>query len=114
MPFEPTGDPLVDGVGPASWQVRRDEPELDAHGHAKIVPMSTNSELIVAAGRDPHGMPVVSADNYVVGTVTDVWIDVPEALIRYLEIELAANGEKRLVPMNLATVWSDQVKVKSL
>jgi photosynthetic reaction center H subunit len=34
-PFEPTGDPMKDGVGPASWAPRRDVPELDGHGHPK-------------------------------------------------------------------------------
>ncbi|MEL7115773.1 MAG: photosynthetic reaction center subunit H [Pseudomonadota bacterium] len=114
MPFEPTGNPLVDGVGPASWQNRRDEPELDAHGHVKIVPLSSDDEHMVSAGRDPRGMPVVSGDNYVVGTVTDIWIDIPEALVRYVEFELANGKGKRLVPLTLASVWSDQVKIKSL
>ncbi|MBV6637641.1 MAG: photosynthetic reaction center subunit H, partial [Mameliella sp.] len=27
FPFEPTGDPMADGVGPASWAARRDVPE---------------------------------------------------------------------------------------
>jgi len=38
FPLEPTGDPMADGVGPASWAPRRDIPELDGHGHVKIVP----------------------------------------------------------------------------
>ena len=45
-PFEPTGDPMKDGVGPASWAPRRDVPELDGHGHPKIIPMSANSCLL--------------------------------------------------------------------
>lgn len=32
FPLEPTGDPMVDGVGPASWAARRDVPELDGRG----------------------------------------------------------------------------------
>ena len=114
MPFEPTGDPLKDGVGPASWQNRRDEPELDAHGHAKIVPLSSRDDVMVSAGIDPRGMPVVSADRQVVGTVTDIWVDVPEALVRYVEFELENGGGKRLVPMTLASLWFSQVSVKSL
>ena len=38
-PMEPTGDPMMDGVGPASWAPRRDVPELDGHGHPKIIPI---------------------------------------------------------------------------
>ena len=40
FPMVPTGNPLVDGVGPASWAPRRDLPELDGKGHPKIVPLS--------------------------------------------------------------------------
>ena len=46
-PFTPTGDPLVDGIGPAAWAERRDLPELDGHGHPKTVPMQIGR----AAGR---------------------------------------------------------------
>ena len=40
FPHAPTGNPMADGVGPASWAPRRDVPELDGHGHNKIVPMA--------------------------------------------------------------------------
>ena len=39
--------PMLDGVGPASWVPRRDEPELDGHGHNKIVPMSRAEGMTV-------------------------------------------------------------------
>ncbi|MEQ9257979.1 MAG: photosynthetic reaction center subunit H [Roseovarius sp.] len=113
FPFEPTGDPMVDGVGPASWAPRRDVPELDGHGHPKIVPMSANEGYGVAAGRDPRGLPVVAGDNKVVGTVTDMWIDAPEQLVRYLEMELS-DGGKRLIPLTMARIKSDSVKVRSI
>jgi photosynthetic reaction center H subunit len=58
FPFEPTGDPMIDGVGPASWAPRRDEPELDGHGHPKIQPMAAGRAFSVSAGRDPRGLPV--------------------------------------------------------
>ena len=45
FPFAPTGDPMLDGVGPASWAPRRDVPELDGHGHPKIVPMEQTEAL---------------------------------------------------------------------
>lgn len=112
FPFEPTGDPMADGVGPASWAPRRDVPELDGHGHPKIVPMSKKSGFSVVAGRDPRGLPVKAGDNAVVGTISDLWIDEPEQLIRYLEIDLADGGGKRLIPMTLARVWSSHVKVR--
>ncbi|WP_371227419.1 photosynthetic reaction center subunit H [Roseovarius sp. 2305UL8-3] len=116
FPFEPTGDPMADGVGPASWAPRRDIPELDGTGHPKIIPMASNNHFNVAAGRDPRGLPIKAGDGAIVGTVTDMWIDEPEQLVRYLEFEL--NGEfgkgKRLVPLTMARIWSDHVKVRSI
>ena len=97
---------MLDGVGPASWAARRDEPELDGHGHPKIVPMSANESFAVASGTDPRGMPVVSGDGEVVGEVTDMWVDEPEQMVRYLEYKLDAKwGEgNRLVPLTMARI----------
>ena len=116
FPFEPTGDPMIDGVGPASWANRADAPELDARGHPKIVPMSAVESFGVAAGRDPRGLPVQAGDGQIVGAISDLWIDEPEQLVRYLEITLdPAVGEgTRLVPMTLAVIRSDRVKVHSI
>ncbi|MEY8841961.1 photosynthetic reaction center subunit H [Cribrihabitans sp. XS_ASV171] len=114
FPYEPTGDPMVDGVGPASWAPRRDVPELDGHGHPKIVPMAATESFHVAAGRDPRGLPVMAGDGAVAGTVTDMWIDEPEQLVRYLEIELEGGAGKRLVPMTMARIRSNHVKVRSI
>ncbi len=113
FPFEPTGDPMADGVGPASYAMRQDAPELDAHGHAKIQPMAVVGDFAVAAGRDPRGLPVMANDLRSPGKISDMWVDVPEQLIRYLEVTLE-DGSKRLVPMPLATVKPNQVVVKAL
>lgn len=113
-PYEPTGDPLVDGVGPAAWVERRDVPELDGAGHPKIVPMRMASEFLVSSGRDPRGLPVTAADGEVVGEISDLWIDEPEQLVRYLEITLTDGSGPRLLPMPLARIRSNQVKVHSL
>lgn len=115
-PLEPTGDPMVDGVGPASWAPRRDLPELDGHGHNKIVPMATKEAFSVSAGRDPRGMPVVSGDGEVVGKVTDMWIDEPEQLVRYVSYDLDAayGGGSRLVPMTMARIKRDKMIIVSL
>jgi photosynthetic reaction center H subunit len=110
FPHAPTGNPMLDGVGPASWVPRRDEPELDGHGHNKIVPMSKLEGFVVSAGRDPRGLPVQAADLEVVGRVSDVWVDAPEQLVRYLEIDLNS-GKKRLVPMTMARIWEDRVRI---
>ncbi|MEL6451840.1 MAG: photosynthetic reaction center subunit H [Pseudomonadota bacterium] len=116
FPFEPTGDPMLDGVGPASWAPRRDVPELDGHGHPKIVPMAANDAFRHAAGRDPRGLPVMSGDGEVVGKVTDMWIDEPEQLVRYLEYTLDPKWGTgtRLVPLTLARIHTDRVMVRAL
>lgn len=113
-PFEPTGDPMKDGVGPASWCDRRDDPERDANGHPKIVPLSHATAFHINAGRNPIGLPVVSGDKQVVGTVTDVWIDEPEQLARYFEYELKDGGGKRLVPVTMMRLWGGKVMVQSI
>lgn len=113
FPFDPAGNPLVDGVGPASWTNRRDEPELDGHGKPKIVPMRSDGHFAVSAGRDPRGLPVMAGDGGIVGKIVDMWIDEPEQMVRYLEVELDAGGT-RLIPMTLSRIWSNRVQVKSI
>jgi photosynthetic reaction center H subunit len=113
FPHAPTGNPMVDGVGPAAWAPRRDIPELDGHGHNKIVPMAQASAFGVSAGRDPRGLPVQASDLEVVGRISDMWVDAPEQLVRYLEIELNS-GSKRLVPMPMVKIWQDRVRVNSI
>ena len=112
----PTGDPMKDGVGPAAWAPRRDEPELDAHGHAKIQPMASLKDFKVSAGRDPRGKVVVGGDGEVAGRVTDMWVDVPEQMVRYLTVDLnpEGSGKTRLIPMTLAKIGTDRVVVKTL
>ncbi|MDJ0825357.1 MAG: photosynthetic reaction center subunit H [Rhodobacter sp.] len=114
FPHIPTGDALADGVGPASWAPRRDVPELDGHGHVKIRPMGSVEDYAVSAGTDPRGMPVVGKDDTIAGTISDMWIDVPEQMVRYLEVELKDGGGKRLVPMTMAKIKPRYVWVKSL
>ncbi len=115
-PLEPTGDPMLDGVGPASWAPRRDAPELDGHGHPKIIPMAAKDAFSVASGRDPRGLPVMAGDGEVVGRVTDMWIDEPEQLVRYLEYTLDPKWGtgNRLVPLTMARIGKDKVTVRSL
>lgn len=115
-PYVPTGDAMMDGVGPASWAPRRDVPELDAHGHVKIKPMNQLPEFAHSAGRDPRGKAVVTGDGEVVGRVTDMWVDVPEQLVRYLTMDVnpEGSGTTRLIPINFAKIGKDRVTVRSL
>lgn len=115
-PYVPTGDPMIDGVGPASWAPREDHPELDAHGHVKIKPLSKMPDFAVAAGTDPRGKAVQAADGEVVGRVIDMWIDVPEQYVRYFTVDLNPEGTGKtcLIPANFARIKSNRLSVKSL
>jgi len=115
-PLQPTGNPLVDGVGPAAWAQREDVPDMTYHGDVKIVPLRAAADFtIVADDPDPRGMAVIAADGKAVGTVTDCWVDKAEVLIRYLEVELDG-GDRVLAPMTLARVDNGRrrVTVKSI
>lgn len=113
-PHAPTGDPLVDGVGPASYAMRQDVVELDGEGHVKIVPLKTASAFRHVAGLDPRGLDVLDRNGAVVGTVTDMWVDKPESLVRYLQFDLADGGGARLVPITMARITRKGVIVSSL
>jgi len=115
-PYIPTGEPMADGVGPAAWAPRRDEPALDAHGHPKIKPMSMLDDFMISAGRDPRGRPVVSGDGEVVGRCTDMWIDVPEHMVRFLTIDLnpEGSGKTKVIPIHMARIKSDRIVVRAL
>jgi photosynthetic reaction center H subunit len=113
FPHAPTGNPMLDGVGPASWVPRRDDPEVDAHGKPKIVPMAHTPDMQVSAGRDPRGLPVQAGDLEVVGRIIDMWVDAPEQLVRYLEIDLNS-GARRLVPMTMCKIWADRVRINAI
>jgi photosynthetic reaction center H subunit len=78
--------------------------------------MVASDSFHVSAGRDPRGMPVVAGDRAIVGKINDMWIDEPEQLVRYLEIELDPEfGEgKRLVPLTMARIHSDRVAIRSI
>jgi photosynthetic reaction center subunit H len=92
-PYVPVGDPLVDGVGPAAYAMRAPWPDLDMEGRLRIVPIGADDHFAIAA-RDQFliGMPVTGADNRIAGTVTDVWIDRSDRLIRYLDVQLTSGG----------------------
>lgn len=102
-PYVPTGDPLVDGVGPASWVKRADWPDQDMEGRNRIVPMSSEHEWSIAR-EDPNllGMTVVAADGVEVGPITDVWIDRSDHLVRYVDVATA--GRTVMVPFLMGTV----------
>lgn len=122
-PLDPTGDPLVDGVGPAAYAERADAPDKTLEGRVRIVPLRTDADMWLAPeDPDPRGMAVVAGCRTTVGAVSDVWVDRAENIIRYLEVSLggaeggARAGKTVLVPMPMA-VFNDltrTVTVKSM
>lgn len=122
-PYEPTGNPLTDGFGPAAYALRDDVPDKTGYGDIKIVPLRVFDEMDVLAGDlDPRGLTVVSRDGKDVGTISDLWVDRSESLIRYYEVELAAvaaqaggddaapaSGRRVLVPNVMATIVTWQL-----
>ena len=106
-PMGPTGNPMLDGVGPGSYADREDVPELTMENIPCIVPMRlAEGTFLESRDPDPRGMNVIGADREIAGVVTDVWVDRAEALIRYLEVEVATpgGGKRVLLPMPFALV----------
>jgi photosynthetic reaction center H subunit len=66
-----------------------------------------------SAGKDPRGLAVRGADDAVAGKVVDMWVDAPEAMVRYLEVDLGA-GDTRLIPMPMAKIGWKGVIVRSI
>jgi len=110
-PLVPTGNPMIDGVGPAAWGMRSTEPEVTFEDRMpKIVPLRVARDFFVATeDPNPIGMTVIGADKVVAGTCKDAWIDRSEMLVRYLEVSVTVGGVPRdvLVPMTLVRINSD-------
>ena len=111
-PLIPTGNPLIDGVGPGSYAERAKSVDVTAHGDPKIVPMRVAANFSIAkADADPRGMTVLGADGAVAGTVSDVWVDRAEWMIRYLEVTLRETPQTVLLPMTMALVRKNKRQV---
>lgn len=103
-PLVPTGNPLVDGVGPAAWAERPDHPDLTPHGTAKIQPLRVATDFWIAKeDPDPRGMDLISADGKVVAQIKDAWVDQTESVIRFYELDM---GRKKniLIPMHFTVL----------
>ncbi len=113
-PWVPTGDAMADGMGPAAWANRQKYPDLTFDGRPRIVPIAQSHELVIAPN-DPTliGWNVVAADGVTAGTVTDIWVDQAEHMIRYLEVE-TTGGKKVLAPMAVAVVHGNSLLAKIL
>jgi photosynthetic reaction center H subunit len=116
-PLEPTGNPMLDGVGPGAYADRADRAELTTHGQPLIQPLRADNAFSVSSkDTNPIGMPVVGADHKVAGKVVDLWLDKAEMMFRLIEIEVptSSGGRRVLIPMNFARIGKDAVTVKSI
>lgn len=114
-PLIPTGNPLVDGVGPAAYAERADVPDKLFSGEPRILPLRAATAFHIAdRDPDPRGMSVIAGDRETVGTIVDVWIDRAEYVIRYLEAEVTVAGISRrvMIPMGFATVAARRRRVE--
>lgn len=115
-PLQPTGNPMLDAVGPASYADRSNHPDLTVGGLPLIVPMRVAPGYTVSAGDpDPRGMEVYGADRELGGTVRDLWVDRSEPQIRYLEVQ-TTGGRQVLLPITFAKIDGSRrrVAVKSI
>ena len=114
-PLKPTGNPMLDAVGPAAYAERATHPDYTSEGLPLIAPLRIATEFHVSRkDPDPRGMQVYGADRELAGTVTDLWIDRAEPQIRYLEVNIGARNV--LLPINYAKIdggWRI-VNVKSI
>ncbi|AWW75541.1 photosynthetic reaction center subunit H [Erythrobacter sp. KY5] len=103
-PFVPTGDAMIDGLGPAAYANRNDYPDLTIDGALRILPIAASHGITVAEmDMNPVGLPVYAADKKKAGVVSDIWVDQSEHLIRYLEVT-TNSGRKVLTPMGFCAV----------
>jgi photosynthetic reaction center H subunit len=113
-PIEPTGNPMLDGIGPGAWTARSDHPDHMLDGSVKIQPLRSATGYSVSVNDvNPIGLDVVGFDDMVGGKVVDLWVDQAEMLFRYLEVEVQG-GKRVLVPMPFARVTKDAVKVHAI
>jgi photosynthetic reaction center H subunit len=78
--------------------------------------MSQLPDFAFSAGRDPRGKPVVAGDGEVVGRILDMWVDVPEQMVRFLIVDLnpEGTGQTRMIPINFCKIGNDRVTVRSI
>ena len=107
-PFIPTGDPMQDGVGPASWASKRDEPMKTWEGHDLMQPLRILPGWHVEAiDADPRGWRALDAAGIEIGHVADLWLDHGVKILRYLEITLTLPDmpPRALVPIYFAETY---------
>ena len=113
-PMEPTGNAMADGIGPASYAMRSDTPDITVDGQTKILPLRLATDFhLETRDVNPVGLPVIGVDREIAGTVKDCWVDRSEYIMRYYEVSLA-DGRTVLLPSNFARVTDRFISVKAI
>ena len=114
-PFYPVGNPLLAGIGPGSWVMKKDVPALTERGDLLLQPLSLLHEWsIEKIDADPRGMAVFDWRWNEVGRVAEVWIDRGIKIVRMLEVELRADlGASRvLVPIYHTDIYEKARRIR--
>ena len=112
--LNPTGNPMLDGIGPGAYAQRPDVPDTTVDNTPRIVPLRIAPELSVARRKeDPRGLPVLGTDGVVGGTVKELWVDRAEMLFRFIEVSVA-DGRSVMLPINFAKIGARSVVVDSI
>lgn len=123
-PLEPTGDPMIDGVGPASYAMRREIPDVVWEtGQPRIVPTRVDPSFSVAEEDiNPVGLDVLGCDGEVAGKAVECWMDRSETVLRFVEVAVASNNRHVLLPATMMVIASSekrgvkthQIKVRAI
>lgn len=112
--LQPTGNALLDGVGPGAYAMRADVPDRTVDGTDRLVPLRMAAGFGVAERDvDPRGLTVYGCDGSRGGTVTDLWVDRAEMLFRYLEVDVGG-PRTVLLPMTFAVIRARGVHVDAI
>jgi photosynthetic reaction center H subunit len=120
-PLVPTGNPMLDGVGPGAYADRPDVADVTLEGEIKIVPLRAAPGFGVAhQDPDPRGLTVYGADGVAGGEIVDLWVDRSEMLFRYLEVNVPLDSSQGLrsrnvlIPINFSKINAKKVTVVSI
>ncbi len=112
-PFYPLGNPLLAGIGPGSWVMRKEGVALTERGEKLLEPLRVmEGWSILRQDADPRGMAVFDWRWNAVGHVADLWIDRGIKIIRMLEVELHGGAGRVLVPLLHTEIREKQRKVR--
>jgi len=108
-PLEPTGNPMLDGVGPAAYANRPHVPDLTLDGQIKIVPLRVAHDYAMLGNLGARHYRAKSFRNGKAGgVVRDVWVDrsAGQALQRLVQrlgrvVQSAGSVQRRNVRVNL-------------